>query len=80
MKDRQEPYSAMPGGAAEPRVVKIAADALLVVRKQHPNGMEYGGVWRPEGVTFREIAERDAKAIIEALVETGLMPPARLDA
>jgi hypothetical protein len=26
--------------------------------------MQYGGVWRPQGVTFLEIARRDVRALL----------------
>jgi hypothetical protein len=52
---------------AAPELVDRLALALCRTRRESPAGVQFGGVWRPEGVTFLEIARRDVRAVLTEL-------------
>ncbi len=58
-----------------PDDLETLALALCATRGEHPEGMQYGGLWRPEGVTFLEIARRDVGGVLQALASLPAWQP-----
>lgn len=67
MPEGMPPADAAARLGVSPQDLDRLARTLCAVRGERPDGVRYGAPWRPEGVTFLEMARRDVGAVLEAL-------------